>query len=179
MSSDPLIEKLPISNNLEEGIDELAGMLGYSEDTFKRLLKSLLIEELLDRLRPTKEEIRELRMRPNHLELLKQRMETMTKVEWPIEIVEHFWQRIRLLDDNFKREPIPFHRKLQVLATKPVFDTTDRFEAIRNRTVMPTLLNIKIQSTCFGIPLTRAVCKGGHVLEIVGVDTGCTPYHEV
>ena len=44
---------------------------------------------------------------------------------------------------------------------------------------MPTLLNIKIQSACFGIPLERAGCKGGHALEIAGVDTGCTPYHEV
>lgn len=118
MSSDPLLEKLPISENLEKSIDDLAAILGYSENTFKRLLKSLLIEELLDRLRPSKEDIRELRMRPNHLELLKQRIEAMTKVEWPIEVVEHFWQRIRLLDDNFRREPVPFHRKLQILATK-------------------------------------------------------------
>lgn len=93
-------------------------MLGYSDDTFDQLLRSLLIEELLDRLRPTKEEIKVLRMQPNHLQLLKQRVESMTGVEWSLEVVQHFWERIRLLDENYQREPIPFYRKLQVLATK-------------------------------------------------------------
>ncbi|MDQ3816081.1 MAG: HNH endonuclease [Acidobacteriota bacterium] len=118
MPSDPLIEKLPVSMVPEESIRQLASMLGYSHDIFSQLLRSLLIEELLDRLRPSKEEIRALRMRPNHLELLKQRVESMTGVEWHLEVVEQFWQRIRLLDDAYRREPIPFHRKLQVLATK-------------------------------------------------------------
>lgn len=118
MTSDPLIENLPISKKLEDGIEELTSMLGYSENAFKQLLRSLLIEELLDRLKPSKEEIRSLRMQPNHLELLKQRAEAMTGVEWPVEVIAIFWQRIRLLDENYKREPIPFHRKLQVLATK-------------------------------------------------------------
>ena len=118
MSSDPLIEKLPVSKKPEESIGQLASMLGYSQNTFSQLLRSLLIEELLDRLRPSKEEIKALRMRPNHLELLKQRVEGMTGVEWPLEVIEQFWQRIRLLDDSYRRDPIPFHRKLQVLATK-------------------------------------------------------------
>lgn len=118
MNSDPLIGNLPISKKLDESISQLTSMLGFSEDSFKQLLRSLLIEELLDRLRPSKEEIRALRMRPNHLELLKQKVEEMTGVEWPLEVIMYFWQRIRLLGENFKREPIPFHRKLQLLATK-------------------------------------------------------------
>ncbi len=118
MTVDPLIDKLPISPEVPESITQLASMLGFSQDTFNKLLRSLLIEELLDRLRPSKEDIRALRMRPDHLEVLKQRVESLTGVEWPLEVVQAFWQRIRLLDDKFSREPIPFHRKLQVLATK-------------------------------------------------------------
>jgi hypothetical protein len=118
MNSDPLIENLPISKKLDDGIGQLISMLGYPENTFKQLLRSLLIEELLDRLKPSKEEIKALRMRSNHLELLKQRVEEITGVEWPVDVISYFWQRIRLLDDTYKREPIPFHRKLQLLATK-------------------------------------------------------------
>jgi hypothetical protein len=118
MNTDPLIENLPISNHLESSIEKLTLMLGYSAITFKQLLRSLLIEELLDRLRPSKQEVRTLRMLPNHIELLKQRAEAMTGVDWPVEVIENFWQRIRLLDETYKREPIPFYKKLQVLATK-------------------------------------------------------------
>jgi 5-methylcytosine-specific restriction endonuclease McrA len=119
MSDDPLLAHLPISSDSNESISQLITMLGYEPETFTQILRSLLTEELLDRVRPSSEEIKELRTKPNHLELLREHLETATGVSWSFEAVQHYWERTRLLDKRRNRESIPFHRKLQVLATRP------------------------------------------------------------
>lgn len=117
--NDPLLENLPLPDNVDDAISHLIEMLGYSSHTFKKMLISLLIEELLDRLTLAPEEIEKLRLEPDHIHRLKSHLDKRTGVNWSLEATQQFWQRIRLLDTKFKRESIPFSRKLQVLATRP------------------------------------------------------------
>lgn len=115
---DPLIQKLPISTDSSKSISELLNFLGYEVQYFNEILKSLLIEELLDRLTPKPEEIERLKLQPNHIEMLQKDIEQKTKSKWDVLLVYEFWNRIKHLDTSFNRQEIPFHRKLQILATR-------------------------------------------------------------
>ena len=117
--SDPLLRNLPLSQNPNELIEEVLAFLGYDLNTFDQILASLLIEEMLDRLILPPERIEALRLQSDHIRKVKEYLDETTGLNWSVKASQEFWKRIRKLDSNFRREPIPLSRKLQVLATRP------------------------------------------------------------
>jgi len=115
-SKDPLIKNFPIDDEIEKSILELIKMLGYDKDTFLNILKSILMEEVLDRITPDPITIDELKKKENHLKILKDRCYKLTNKNWDVKTVEILWERVRKLDSKYKRTNIPFSKKLQFLA---------------------------------------------------------------